>query len=562
MNARAAAATLLVAMLLNACAAAPTSEVASDEPQFSSDEAALNYHLTLGDLALRQRDYPAAADAYLRAMVLTDEVAVAEQATGLSLMSDRFDDADRAAARWQELAPSSQRAAEARLLIALHTDNPQAEAHLRRVLSLRGAPAPSAFQAVARILFEVAGHESTRRLMAEVAAEYDTPHAWHATALVALRADDLELARRAVDRGRGLDPNWAQLAMLEARLLILEGDPDGGVALMQALADENPNDTTLRFALGGLYLTMGRDEEALVELRTVVEATPDYLDARWTLAMLLMQLREPQQAVPHLEALMADPERRWDVPYYLGGAYEMMEDWATALEWFDGVEWGDNLVNAGIKSAQMLFNLDRVGEARARLDELRALHPEEGPRLYRVESELLLQHNDAQAALGVLDAGVRAHPDSLPLRYTRALLREQEGQMDGAIEDLRWVYNLHPDDHEAQNALGYTLADRGAVSELAEARDLIERAVVAQPDNPAYLDSMGWVLYRLGDLEAALDWLQRSWALDRNPEVGAHIGEVLWQMGDQDAARAIWDEAAAVDAEHRVLVETRQRLDP
>jgi tetratricopeptide (TPR) repeat protein len=278
------------------------------------------------------------------------------------------------------------------------------------------------------------------------------------------------------------------------------------------------------------------------------------------LAVLLTQMGEIDAAEPHFVALLADPVRRWDIPYYLGGLYERRELWDRALEWFDQVEWGDNLVNARVKAAHMLFKLGRVDEATSRLAHLHREFPAERPRLFRAEAELHSRIGDPSRALDVYDRAVGELPEDTAIRYSRALQRERMGMYDLAIADLRVVHRMQPESAEAQNALGYVLADRGPPSAWPEARALIASALAQEPDNAAFIDSMGWVLFRLGRLDEAHDWLARAWSLYRDAEIGAHLGEVLWVLDRRDDALRIWQQAAAIEADHPVLVETLERL--
>ena len=530
--------------------------------EFSSPSAALNYYLLMGEIAMSRERFDEATDAYLNALPYTDDAGIAERAVQLALHAGRADDATRAAARWRELEPGASGPAEADLVIALRAGDAQrAYRHAETLLERWHAPDEAAFQSLGRLLLDEANHGASILLMQRITERYNVAPAWQVLGLLALRADDLKVARTAAERARLLEPESAQAAMLEARVLVLAGEPDAGLALMRATVAEHPDDPTLRFSLAGLYLMLGHYTDASNELEQVLAQAPSYTDARWTLAMLLLQLEDADGAEHHLRALLADPVRRWDVPYYLGGVYELRSDWATALEWFDQVEWGDNLLNARIKAAQMLYLLERPADAQLRLEHMHADFPEARVRLFRVEAELRDRAGDAEGALAVYDRALDAEPDHVGLLYARALQFERAGRFEHAIADLRRAHALEPGSAAAQNALGYLLADRGAADEWAEAEALIASALEQEPDNAAFLDSMGWVRYRQGALVDARDWLLRAWEVQRDAEVGAHLGEVLWHLDQRDAAREVWLEALRLDAAHPVLLDTLQRLE-
>ena len=553
------------ALALAACASGPVADAppAPDAAiEFSSPAAELNYHLLLGEIATNRGEHDRATDAYLAAMALTTDAGVAERAVQLALFTQRIDDARRAVARWRALEPDAQGPLEAELVVELRANDAQAAYRIaERLLEIWRAPSDSAFQALGGLLVDEPTMEPSIVLMQRLTERYNVGAAWHVLGLLALRANDLELAQEAAARARVLEPESAQAAMLESRVLVLAGERERGIALMRATAAEHPDDPTVRFALAGLYLATGGYQEAADELAKILDQAPAFSDARWMLAMVLLQLQDADGAEVQLRELLADPVRRWDVPYFLGGVYELRGDWAGALEWFDQVEWGDNLLNARIKAVHMLYQLGRLDDARTRLAYLHDDFPEMASRLYRVEAELLSRAGDRAGALAVFDRALDAQPDDVELLYSRALLQERLGNVDAAIADLRRVRALQPDSPVAKNALGYLLADRGSPTQWDEARRLIGEALEREPQNAAYLDSMGWVLFRLGDLDGARDWLLRSWAAQRDAEVGAHLGEVLWRLGAPDAAREIWLEALRLDAEHPVLIDTLRRLD-
>lgn len=553
------------ALALAACASRPPSDTPAPEPaplEFSNPSAELNYHLLMGEIATNRGERDEATDAYLAAMGLTDDPGIAERAAQLALFAQRLDDARRAVERWRALEPDAYGPREAELVIELRAGDAQRAYRLAEgLLESWHAPNDAAFQALGGLLIDEPEPAAGIKLMQRITERYNAAAAWQVLGLLALRASDLELAGEAAARARVLEPESAQAATLEARVLVLAGERERGIALMRATVAEHPDDPTVRFALAGLYLLVGDYAASARELEQVVAQAPAYTDARWMLAMVHLQLEDADGAEAQLRELLADPVRRFDVPYYLGGAYELRGDWAGALEWFDQVDWGDNLLNARIKAVQMLYQLGRVDEARTRLDYLHDDFPHAAVRLYRVEAELLNRAGDRAGALAVFDAALAESPDDVELRYGRALQRERVGDVAAAIDDLRRVRELEPDSAVAKNALGYLLADRGEPSDWGEARTLIAEALEQEPGNAAYLDSMGWVLFRLGDLDGARDWLLRSWEAQRDAEVGAHLGEVLWRLGSPDAAREVWLEALRLDAEHPVLLDTLRRLE-
>ena len=184
--------------------------------------------------------------------------------------------------------------------------------------------------------------------------------------------------------------------------------------------------------------------------------------------------------------------------------------------------------------------------------------PARREQLFGIEADILAKAGAPEAPLAVLNAGIESYPDSASLRYARSMLGQQQDNLEMMEADLRAILQRDPNNATALNALGYTLADQ--TDRYDEAYELISRALELDPEEPAILDSMGWVLFRKGRLEEAIDYLTRAYAAFPDPEVAAHLGEVLWTSGDTDKARKIWQGALLKDPNHAILRDTLQRL--
>ena len=186
------------------------------------------------------------------------------------------------------------------------------------------------------------------------------------------------------------------------------------------------------------------------------------------------------------------------------------------------------------------------------------MQPARAEQLYGLEADSLSRNGYLQDSRVTLDAGVKAFPESNSLRYARAMLADQQGEVDLMESDLRAILAGDPDNATALNALGYTLTNR--TQRYDEAYALISRALALEPDEPAILDSMGWVLFRKGRLDESLQYLNRAYAAFPDPEVAAHLGEVLWTMGRTEQALRIWRDALAQSPDHDVIMGTLRRL--
>ncbi len=244
--------------------------------------------------------------------------------------------------------------------------------------------------------------------------------------------------------------------------------------------------------------------------------------------------------------------------YYLARAEDSRGRLPQALEHYRAVTGGEHRLAAQLGAATVLGRMGRVPEAREALSRVVPASLAERVQVTLAEVQVLRDARDLKAAYDVLDAALSRTPDSPELLYEQALIAERLGRVDVLERNLRRVIEIQPGHAHAHNALGYSLADRNL--RLDEALSLIDTALRLSPEDPYILDSMGWVLFRRGQPEKALEYLRRAWRGKADAEIGAHLGEVLWSLGQRDEARRIWDESLKVEAGNETLRGTMKRL--
>ena len=228
--------------------------------------------------------------------------------------------------------------------------------------------------------------------------------------------------------------------------------------------------------------------------------------------------------------------------YYLGQIADDRGDSVAAIGYLRQVTAGEQLIAAQIRVAQLLLKQGGgMGAAREHLQTAARRHPAGEMQFVLAEAQMLRDAGRDAEALEILDRVLKQQPDQADVLYDAAMLAEKLGQVDVMERNLRRVMALKPDNAHAYNALGYTFADRNI--RLDEARQLLDKALSLAPEDPFILDSMGWVLYRQGDLQGALNHLQKAYGKKQDAEIAAHLGEVLWVLGRQDDARVLWREA-------------------
>ncbi len=296
--------------------------------------------------------------------------------------------------------------------------------------------------------------------------------------------------------------------------------------------------------------TTGQYTAAEANTDALLEDHGDSPDLRLALAQLYLEEGHTGPA-RRLLLPLTDNETPSSTAYLMLGAIAEQEgEIDNALLYYRQVSEGENFLAARANAARMLFEHDRPSDARTFLRIERLRHPDDAPGLYSLEVELLDESGARQQADALLNQAVEAHPESHQLRYQRAMRAFRHGDIAAMERDLRILIEQDSENANALNALGYTLADENIDGRLDEARRLIERAHAIAPDNPAILDSMGWVRYRQGNPEAALPWLERAWASMPDQEVAAHLIEVLWQLGHHNRARELLQQAHQRFASH------------
>src|SRR5262249_13998414 len=246
--------------------------------------------------------------------------------------------------------------------------------------------------------------------------------------------------------------------------------------------------------------------------------------------------------------------------FYLGQVNEERKHYDEALKWYSTVEPGEQYINAQARYAGILAKQGKLAEARKHLQQASAQNNQQRVQLTQAEAQLLRDANQYQAAFDLLGEALEKLPNYPDLLYDHAMAAEKVNRIDILEGNLKKLIQIRPDHAHAYNALGYTLADRN--QRVDEAYGLIETALKLAPDDPFILDSMGWVLYRMGRHKEGVDYLQRAFALRPAREIAAHLGELLWAAGDHNQARKIWSEALKEHPTNESLLATVKRFIP
>jgi tetratricopeptide (TPR) repeat protein len=519
----------------------------------------LVFNTLAGEIAAQRGDSNLAFDYAYKAALESRSEQAAERATGLGLQANRPQQALQAANLWVEIAPDSLKAHQiAAILYTRLKDLPTAIRHLQQVVKIANAEGQAGYLQAAAIAEKSTDQDEALAIMQQlVPAESTQPDALYALALTANQAKQMQLAEAYVDRALRSNPKATNALVLKAHILIASGKKEPGLDFLAKAVNQFPDNQPLRSAYARILVELNETSKALQQYQTLHRQKPDNPDTLYALAILSMQLEKLDQAKAYLKQLVEKHQQLNEAYFYLGVIAEEEKDLDAALDWYSRVE-GERQADAQVRIAKMLADRGNLNQARETLQRLRVEQPQHQLKFFMIEAELLREDAQYAAANEVYSKALEQFEDDTDLLYARGLNAADMDRVDILEQDLRKILATQPDHVDALNALGYTLADK--TDRLQEAKGYIERALAMKPDNPAILDSMGWVEFRMGDLNTALDYLQKAAALNPDPEIAAHLGEVLWGLGEKERAREVWREANKLEPDNKFIQPVMQRL--
>jgi tetratricopeptide (TPR) repeat protein len=572
--------------LLSACASNPQSPGAAEEEGAQDSDSDLNgdvpaiasepedrsaypnqdltenllYEYLLAEISVQRGNVALAAQAYVDLAKRTRDPRIARRATEVALYARMNNAAIEAATIWHETDPASTRALEALagMLVSVGRYD-EALPRLKELLGGSTGDPASRIALLPRMLANAQDKGAALRLTQSLAADYPKlPEAHYAVARMATNAGDDRIALDEVRAARRLRPDWEAAVLLEAQLLQKTSTDQAAAVLADYLQKYSPA-REARLAYARTLVAQKRFGEARAEFQKLMTGLPDSTEMAFAVALLSLQLKDYDSAEKYLKGLLSSPYRDKDgVRLYLGQVAEERKDFPEALKWYGEVGGGEQYVQAQIRYAQVLAKQGKLDEARAHLQQAAVKNGDQRIQLVLAEAQLLRDANQPKAAFDLVGQALDRTPNNPDLLYDYAMLAEKIERVDVLESSLRKLIELRPEHAHAYNALGYSLADRN--ERLPEAQALIEKALKLAPDDSFIIDSMGWVLYRRGKLKDSLAYLRRAYAGRPDPEIAAHLGEVLWALGEHSEAERVWGDAAKQSPDNETLSSTVKRL--
>lgn len=514
----------------------------SDLPGRTLDSDLL-YKFLLAEIAAQRGNYQVAAQAYLDMARVTDDPRIARRATEVALQGRLNGLALEAARLWLATEKDSVAAKQTLAALLVNTNDLRtAKPLLQEMLAADAAEAGPALLQLHGLLARHADKNAVLGLVKELTRPYlKFPEAHFTLSQAALAANKYDAALSSIREALRLRPQWEAAVLFQAQILTRESRAKA-LDYLRTYLEAHPDAQEVRLNYARQLISDKRMDEARAEFQRLLDSNPENADIAVTVALLSLQLNDLDVAEAQLKRVLELDYRDPDgVRFHLGQVSEERKRFDEAEKWYLSVEGGEQFVLAHARYAFMLGRQNRVAEARAHLQSLQPQNDVQRVQIVQSEAQLLREVKAYAESFDLLKAALDARPDHPELLYDLALAAEKIDKLDLVETSLRRLIALKPDNAQAYNALGYTLADR--TDRLTEAREYIEKALALAPDDPFILDSMGWVLYRLGNYSEGVDYLQRAYRQRPDPEIAAHLGEVLWKQGKKAEAEQVWRES-------------------
>jgi len=582
--------SLLLLLILSACSTSPTvypkenktesstiktdtaistkTEIADKYSRFSVETL---YSLLVAEMAAGRRQYDLTLENYIAEAKATADLGVIARAARLSQYFRKHDETLAMGKLWLAQAPDDIEANAITATAHIEKREPlQALVYAEKILALVSAQEDSNKQnankraAITETIanFSRSSDTLTKKNLITRYKELIQRYPDYTALKVGLSVlyesqQDTAAAYATIEQAIAQDKEYLPAIMQEIRLLQASKQNEKAIAKIKNLLSEQPDNNRLRL-LYARMLTQTDINAAYDEFSLLAKQSPQHLDIQFSKALIALEIKKVDEAKGILESLLQKNYRPDTVNFYLGNLAELKNDNTSALQYYLSVNAGQDYVPAHSRAARIMAQQGKLTQAQSHFKQLREKTPNRRPELYSAEAEVLVLLDQTQAAIKILGQAIEEYPDNTNLRYNRSSLYEQTNQLILMENDLRHALEVEPENASTLNALGYFLTSR--TDRHTEAFGLIQKAIEIKPNDPAIMDSMGWVLFKLGRTEEAIDYLRRAFELFPDPEVAAHLGEALWTSGNKQEARTIWTNNLKDNPNDSRIIDTMERL--
>ena len=569
--------SVITLVLLNSCADSPAKPSDSEgsvapvkiaetkgktqqkEPKTSIDPDVL-FTLLTAELAGQRGQYEIALEGYMEVARRVRDPRFAERAAMIAMYMKNSNKTNEAVALWLRQDPKNQTARKIAALWALRAGDKKAAAeHLNVLLAVDPAGFENALLELAGVLQKDGKINAVYDALDALLIQHpDQAEIYFMQSLLAMQKKDKNLAETKVQQALRVQPGWDKALIFQAQIAVFSGDLNKAKTLLKAASLKYPDNSKIN-KMYAQVLIKAEDYEGAIEVyQKIISADPKDLESQFAVGLVYLQLDQDEQAESIFKKLLEQPEWQYQSRFYLGKIEEKQGHTKKALAWFDKVTDGPFVFDASISAISLLEKDKQFDEASSRLSLLQAKFPKQKLRILLVQAELYSQQKQYEKAFNLLTEALVDFPDQKELLYTRALMAERVDKPDIVEADLKKILAMDPNNVEALNALGYTLLNKS--NRYADAEKYLQQALRLAPDEAVIIDSYGWLQFRLGNTERALDYLQRAYDKQQENEIAAHLAEVLWALGRKDEAKKLFNKAIKGAPDDEYLRDFQRRI--
>ena len=512
------------------------------------------------ELAGQRGQYDVALEGYMEAAKRTHDPKFSERAAMIAIYMKDSNKTNEAVTLWLRQDAKNQTARKIAALSALRAGDKKAAAEHLNVL-LTGDPA--GFENALLELGSMLQKEGKITVVYDALDALSVQHPNQAViyfmqSLLAMQKKDKALAETKIQQALKVQPDWDKALIFQAQIAIFSGDLNTAKALLKEASHKYPNNSKINKMFAQVLIKAGDYEEAAEVYKNSISADPKDIESQLALGLVYLQLDQDEHAEDIFKKLLEQPEWQYQASFYLGKIEEKRGHAKKALTWFDKVTDGPVVFDASISAISLLAKDKQFNEASSRISILQEKFPKQKLRLLLVQAELYNQQKQYKQAFKLLTDALVDFPDQKELLYTRALMAERVDRPDIAEADLQKILAVEPDNVEALNALGYSLLSKPG--RYTDAEKYLQRALKLEPDAAVIIDSYGWLQFKLGNTQKALEYLQQAYEKQKENEIAAHLAEVLWVLGRKDEAKELFNKAIKDTPDDEYLLDFQRRI--
>jgi len=539
---------------------APQEVLANDVEQNSTIDEEVLYLLMAAELAGQRNQYYLAMDAYLQAAKRVDDPRIAERAVKLGFYLKDDKRTKEALDVWLAKDGKNLGARKFAVLLAIKNADRQAAVENLNALLIDD---PAGFQSGLLEMLKVIEKDGRTQFTYDVLEEVNRQQPGQTDvlflqAILASMLQNKEVAQQKIDEVLQILPDWNKAIIFQAQLAGRNGDLPKARKFLEKAVKQAPEDAQLRKMLLEVLVNAGAIDDAIRVCQNVLDEKPDDGETLFSMALIYIEQNQFEKAESYLEKAYKTPELEGRAAFYLGKIELERKHPDRALAWFDKVVDGQYAFDADLASLSILMNQKRIDEVEKRIKQMESRYPEQKLKILLLKAEFFNRFGKSSEAFDVLTMVLNEAPDNRDILYAQALVAERLGRLDVLEADLQKILQKNPDDVDALNALGYTLTDK--TTRYDDAERYLNQALKLQPDMAVIIDSYGWLLYKKGKPEQALDYLRKAYAKEPENEIAAHLVEVLLAVGDFKEAKELFESAYKKSPDDQYLEQFKNRF--